>query len=137
MKTLHLNLIRIWFDMIHSLIKPEEYREITPYWCAKLLLVKDASGNYVNYPRSWWAKLLWLSSSTINICNLDELIISNIESGSFKFKVHASITFSNGMTPPVPRFEIELKGIKIDTGNPEWGAEPGKNYFVLKLGKIL
>ena len=29
--TLHLNLIKRWFDMIGN-IKPEEYRAITPYW---------------------------------------------------------------------------------------------------------
>ena len=27
------------------------------------------------------------------------------------------------------------KGIEIRTGNPEWGAEPGKLYFVILHGK--
>ena len=29
------------------------------------------------------------------------------------------------------------KGIEIREGDPEWGAEPGKLYFVIKHGKIL
>ncbi|MDR3026036.1 ASCH domain-containing protein [Chryseobacterium sp.] len=33
--------------------------------------------------------------------------------------------------------KLEHKGIEIREGNPEWGAEPGKVYFVIKHGKIL
>jgi hypothetical protein len=32
--------------------------------------------------------------------------------------------------------ELEHKGIEIRTGNPEWGAEPGKLCFVIIHGKI-
>jgi hypothetical protein len=31
----------------------------------------------------------------------------------------------------------EHKGIEIRTGNPAWGAEPDKLYFVIKHGKLL
>lgn len=30
--------------------------------------------------------------------------------------------------------KIEHKGIEIRTGNPDWGAEPGKLYFVILHG---
>ena len=33
--------------------------------------------------------------------------------------------------------KLEHKGIEIRTGNPEWGAEPNKLYFVIKHGKII
>ncbi|MBV2197052.1 MAG: hypothetical protein KUL78_11195 [Flavobacterium sp.] len=33
--------------------------------------------------------------------------------------------------------KLEHKGIEIRKGNPEWGAEPDKLYFVIKHGKIL
>jgi len=33
--------------------------------------------------------------------------------------------------------KLEHKGIEIRTGNPDWGAEPDKLYFVIKHGKIL
>lgn len=50
-----------------------------------------------------------------------------------------SIIFSNGYAKNRDQFEIELKEIDVNTedGNPEWGAEPGKQYFVLKLGEVI
>ena len=33
--------------------------------------------------------------------------------------------------------KLEHKGIEIRTGNPEWGAEPDKLYFVILHGAIL
>ena len=30
--------------------------------------------------------------------------------------------------------KLEHKGIEIRTGNPDWGAEPNKIYFVIKHG---
>lgn len=44
MKILHLNLRKKWFDMIKSGEKKEEYREVKPYWQARLVkagLMKD------------------------------------------------------------------------------------------------
>lgn len=40
MKTLHLNLIKKWFDMIHSGEKKEEYRELSDYWKKRMQKVK-------------------------------------------------------------------------------------------------
>lgn len=45
--------------------------------------------------------------------------------------------FMNGMSPHAPVFTIEHKGIRIGTGNPEWGAVPGKEYFIISHGAIL
>ena len=45
--------------------------------------------------------------------------------------------FKNGYSKKAPHFIIELKGTEIREGKEEWGAEKGKKYFVLKLGKIL
>lgn len=36
MKILHLTLKKEWFDMVASGEKPEEYREIKPYWQSRL-----------------------------------------------------------------------------------------------------
>jgi len=36
MKILHLTLKKKWFNMILSGDKPEEYREIKPYWTKRL-----------------------------------------------------------------------------------------------------
>jgi hypothetical protein len=53
-----------------------------------------------------------------------------------KFKPFTHICFSNGYAKNRPQFTIELKGISIGTGKPEWGAIEGKQYFVLQLGEI-
>lgn len=38
---------------------------------------------------------------------------------------------------PERTLRLEHLGIEIRTGNPEWGAEPGKLYFVILHGKII
>lgn len=40
-KMLHLPLKAKWYNMTESGEKPEEYREITPYWCKRLLVYQD------------------------------------------------------------------------------------------------
>jgi len=45
--------------------------------------------------------------------------------------------FMNVMAKNAPVFTIENKGIRIGEGNPEWGAEPGKKYFIIMHGEVL
>tara|TARA_B100000378_G_scaffold236018_1_gene202715 strand:- start:21586 stop:21957 length:372 start_codon:yes stop_codon:yes gene_type:complete len=106
--TLHLNLRKQWFEMIFLGIKKEEYREMSNYWCSRL-------GHSYDNESSNWIDGIWYGPH----------------------KCFDTITFSNGYSRDRPRFEIEFKGIEIREGNPEWGAEPGKKYFVLKIGEIL
>jgi len=47
-----------------------------------------------------------------------------------------TITFTNGYAKDAPRFVIDLIDIRVDSGNPKWGAEEGVKYFVLTLGDI-
>jgi len=53
------------------------------------------------------------------------------------FKKYDSITFSLGYKKNRPQIEVEFNGIEIREGRKEWGAEPGKRYFVLKIGEII
>jgi hypothetical protein len=32
---------------------------------------------------------------------------------------------------------FEIKDIVIGEGKPEWGAEKGKEYFIIKLGRLI
>lgn len=43
------------------------------------------------------------------------------------------VTFSYGYTKR--RITFFLDGIEVATGRTEWGAEPGVNYYVIKLGE--
>ena len=54
----------------------------------------------------------------------------------FEFKTFDRVLFANGgHFGNVPKKTFECNGIEIREGRPEWGAEPGKKYFVIKLGK--
>ena len=50
---------------------------------------------------------------------------------------YESVVFRNGYARDAPILTVELKTIRFGTGKPEWGAEEGKTYFVLSLGKII
>lgn len=136
-KTMHLNLIRRWFALIQNGYKKEEYREITPYWCSRLLAEKGSK-----ITNAWWRAYLSTTKQDGNRCyhanefkNQDS--IDFILELCYGFNRFDTITFSNGYAKDRPQFEIELKGIRIGEGNPEWGAEPGKQYFILELGDII
>lgn len=45
------------------------------------------------------------------------------------------IIFRNGYSKNSPQFEAEVN-LRIDKGRQEWGAEPGKTYYVLTIEKI-
>lgn len=48
MKILDLVLMHKWYDMIESGEKPEEYREITPYWINRLTCLEELEiGHYI------------------------------------------------------------------------------------------
>ena len=109
--------------MILSGEKTEEYREIKSHW------INHFVDFYCGRKPNDGNNLQWL------LCDIKDdpdrvfskMLLKGID----------TITFSNGYAKDRPQFEIELKGIEIKEGNPKWGAEPGKKYFVLSLGEIL
>ena len=112
--TLFLPLKAKWYDMIESGEKEEEYREIKPYWIKRLV---DPSGFY-------------------SVPTEEDVKSEEFKSLCFDpFKPFCKVIFSYGYTKR--RMTFECKGIDIDTGIQEWGAEPNKKYFVIKLGRRL
>jgi len=110
-KTLHLNLMKEYFDMIYSGYKPEEYRKLTPYWGGRL--TKLINFEYIDDMELYWG-------------NNNQI-----------FKHYDTITFSNGYAKDRSQFIIELKAIVVGCGSQKWGAKDGEKYFILILGKIL
>lgn len=49
MKILDLPLKKEWYNMIESGEKREEYREIKPYWCKRLLGYKDTVHDAISF----------------------------------------------------------------------------------------
>lgn len=45
------------------------------------------------------------------------------------------ISFRNGYSDHAPRFNA-LVSLKVGTGRTEWGAEPGKQYYILSISSI-
>ncbi|PCJ57326.1 MAG: hypothetical protein COA65_09715 [Rhodospirillaceae bacterium] len=123
-KTLHLNLKRNWYNAVLSGAKVEEYRELTNYWFKRLfgvyLYEKETGVKYNN--RETYATLAQ---------NLD-LIMQHNNPIAFE-----TITVSNGYAKNRDQFIVELKRVKIGTGQMVWGAQYKRKYFILELGKVL
>lgn len=116
-KELRLSLKKKWFEMTKVGIKTEDYRELNEYWFKRL-----ASSDY----RQHWDLEMFIKYANTHPYNCYK-----------KFAI-------NTMTLGYPKsgdkertLKLEHLGIEIREGNPEWGAEPGKLYFVIKHGKII
>ena len=130
MRNLQISLKIKWFEMTKSGIKTEEYREINEYWFKRLMFfdLEYESDFYTN------ADIGQAVSELANGC------LSVIEELNLVFKKFNT----NIMTLGYPKstdtdriLKLEHKGIEIRTGNPAWGAEPDKLYFVILHGAIL
>lgn len=124
-KNLQLSLKRHWFDLTEAGIKPEDYRNLNEYWAKRLLKkIKTPHGGYLSPMKDF-----------LN----GDYDFENWK--SFAGNPFADFT-QNTMTLGYPKstdnsriIRFEHAGIEIREGNPEWGAEPGKLYFVIKHGK--
>lgn len=125
MKTLYLPLKKEWYEMIESSRKTEEYREIKPYWCRRIMNKSWAEcPNRISYgfpPLSSFPEFMCKCTGTA-------CISPNADAISY-------IRFSCGYTKRTMLFEC--KGITIGKGKPEWGAPENEEVFIIKLGKRL
>ena len=124
-----LVLKKKWFNMILDGVKTEEYREIKDYWARRFLYIDDFHG------MEWqsWEEMWQDMRHPFRRHNGPDDLMSFF---GVKFKKFDVIHFRNGYRKNAPEFKIEFKGFEIKKGNPLWGAEPGKYYFVLELGRI-
>ena len=53
------------------------------------------------------------------------------------YRKYDIVRFRNGYGKNVPQMDVECLGIHGGGGKPEWGAEEGKAYFVIHLGKVI
>lgn len=127
---LQLPLKKKWFEMTKEEIKPEDYREITPYWASRLL----------GQSQAFWKGYLVYNQSNGSYGFKDQKSIDFIITKCKGFKSYSTNTMTLGYPKSTDNeriLKLEHKGVEIRTGNPEWGAEQGKLYFVIKHGKIL
>jgi hypothetical protein len=119
-KVLHLNLKRKWFNMIKSGEKKEEYRELTNYWFKRLF------GQYAINPDTGQKAS---AETTYSVLSQNSDVIIR----SFPRIKYTSILFSNGYAKDRDQISVSLHGIVICEGKKEWGALPGRKYFVITL----
>lgn len=112
MKTLDLVLKGKWYDMIASGEKTEEYRAIKPYWEKRLLDYEAIKRDY---------EMLVFRRFLVGK-GVDPLAYP---------RGFTHVRFHRGYTKITMTFEID--SITFGNGKEEWGAEPGKKYFVIKL----
>ena len=101
MKTLTLSLKKKWFDLIKAGIKKEEYRETKPFWKKRLRNI---------------------------------VLKTNLSTVYEGFKRYDRLVFTLGYpkaNDTERRLEFKNPKIRIGTGRHEWGAEYGKQYFII------
>ena len=118
---LQLSLTRKWFEMTESGEKTEDYRSITPYWAIRLI-------------GSW----LWVGKQQGLFPKLENSFMSDHIINGFKTINTSIMTLGYPKRTDTSRIiKFECKGIEIGYGKPEWGAKPGRVYFIIKHGKRL
>jgi hypothetical protein len=57
--------------------------------------------------------------------------------GKFYHPTDIVICFSNGFQKDRKQIFLECTGLFVREGKEEWGAIPGEQHYVLKLGKVI
>lgn len=107
---LTLPIKKKWFDMICSGEKPEDYREIKKYW-TKRFGWQDEHPYPDHNPPARVHKLVMLGKDM-------------------------EVVFKNGYSQNSPYIKCWVH-ITKGQGRIEWGAVPGKEYYVLFINKII
>lgn len=120
-KVLTLTVSKQWFDMIADGRKDEEYREIKPYWVARLF---HNNSNIVD--------VRYLASA---LAGRTDLLKKYIDAQRIVLKQYTHVLFINGYRKDSPRIEKEIESIII--GKPKKGLCPDKwldtEFFVIKF----
>jgi hypothetical protein len=121
-KVLTLPLKRKWFDMIKSGEKLEEYREAKPFYIDRFIkfepLKNDMKRDYDT----------GFDEGEVAGAN-DELVVTSKRFDKLVFTLGYP-----GKDDKRRRMVFSDPMIRMGEGNPSWGAEPGKLYFIITWG---
>lgn len=123
---LFLVLKEPWFSMIKSGEKKEEYREIKEFYANKWI------GYYSDYLAKKLVKCIENNSelTKFNAKDIEDIL------HCLPFKtLHFALGMPKKGSFPERRLVFQNPKIRIGTGKPEWGAKPGKKYFVITWEK--
>ena len=124
-KVLTLSVKKEWFDKIVSGEKKEEYREIKPYWVARLF--------YDRFGKLSPKMVKELADSIAKYGDTEHFEAKNGIEVSFVPYTH--VLFINGYGDDKPRVEKEIEWIDIDRPRKGWCPDDflGKEFFVIKF----
>ena len=108
-----------WYEMILSGEKKEEYREIKPYYETRLQNLFGAI----------------IAESTSNKGKYYKLLQGDEVPEEIREEPVQEIIFRNGYRTESSSFKAKCS-LSVGTGKTEWGAEEGKQYFVLKILEV-
>lgn len=127
-KTLHLVLKRKWWNMIASGEKTEEYRDFTPFY------IKRLCDNPCFNKQGKIIERKIIDKWTLDACEKRGIDLKTAwVGGNIIPRDYSSVTFHLGYTNNTMTYSI--KAICVGKGRVEWGAESGKEYFIIKLGE--
>lgn len=116
MKVLHLPLKEPWYRMIQTGEKGEEYRDFCSFWIQRLFGVPKSSADFYESNIGWFQQ--------------------DLRQGNISFKPFTHVHFTLGYPKKDDKHRnmmIEIKEITLGEGKPEWGAEDGGFYFIIRL----
>mgnify|MGYP007031464969 FL=1 len=120
-KVLTLTVSKQWFDMIVAGEKKEEYREIKPYWVARLF---QNNSNIVD-----------VRNLALALAGRTDLLKKYIDAQRIVLKQYTHVLFINGYRKDSSRIEKEIKSITI--GKPKKGLCSdkwlGTEFFIIKF----
>ena len=136
-KVLVLSLKEKWYRMIESGIKTEEYRELTPYWCNRILYhcplgIDGYWGDSTTNPNERGVLIKAIEfNKNYPYVTLHHLLIENYGTRGY---THVEFTLGYPKKEDASRRMIkEIDSIKVGKGNPEWGAPEDKEVFIIKF----
>lgn len=115
MKTLHLVLKSQWYNRWLK-DKTEDYREINEYWLKRLFC--KANGASISKAEAY------------RLCHNLNVLHYSINEGVIVPKKFDVITLHLGYSKTT--YTVPYKETVVATGKPEWGAEPNKQYFIIR-----
>lgn len=126
--TLDLVLKGCWYDLIKSGVKREEYREIKPYWCNRLLSTFPLGNKYWTCTLDTTFRFVGkYKNKGIRADVLEHLLVWNYGSRNYRY-----IRFRRGYTKESMLFKID--SIEIGFGKSDLGA-PQEEVFIIKFSE--
>lgn len=110
-RTLILPIKKKWFDMIASGEKKEEYREIKEYYDSRFM-------------------------NAFGVIFIGDEMLHNVLPEIEQVEWPVPVIFRNGYSAASRQIKA-MCTLSIGTGKPEWGAEPGKKYYILHIEKVV